>query len=93
MYEKDAESDTISTIDVMKETQIFRLMALLCQKSLDDWKQYSENLSALPIDNLLANIIDSDRNFSTEQTYCRFDANSIINSEFAKATIHNIKSA
>lgn len=88
MFEKEGETESITSRDDMKETQIFMFAALLCQKQLSKWEQYSGNLAILDLQVLLANITDSDKNFSTEQTYCRFGEDSIINSDFAKATIH-----
>ncbi len=88
MYEKDAQTGSVDTIGAMKETKIFGLTALLCQKSLSSYSQSVGSLGELPLDDLLEAIEDSDKNFTTEQTYCRLGTDSIINSSFAKATKH-----
>ena len=67
-----------------ENTEMFRLAAMLCQPTLE--KDYTSVSKA----DLLAGIEDGDKNFTTEQVYCRLGngKDSIINDNFFKFTIY-----
>ena len=74
----------------LKATQIFRLAAIMCQESPEEWyNKNSNNLAGFALNKLLDGIVeDADKNFVTENVYCRLDAVSIINKDFHTPTIY-----
>ena len=56
MYTRNADTGSLEVRSDLKETQIFRLAALLSQKSLSDWEGYATNFDALQITTLLAGL-------------------------------------
>ncbi|MCM1086769.1 MAG: DUF5057 domain-containing protein, partial [Muribaculaceae bacterium] len=71
LFDKDAESGQITVkkegSSTITNTGIFRLAAMLCQSSLET------DLISVGIDALRKGIVDDqDKNFTTDQVYCRF---------------------
>ena len=89
LYVKD-ESGSIDVNEELKDTNIFRLSAMLCQENLSEWyERHRNNYAKLTVKQLMDGIVeDADKNFVAEQVYCRFGSDSIINSQFAEATIY-----
>ncbi|MBD5526486.1 MAG: DUF5057 domain-containing protein [Lachnospiraceae bacterium] len=89
LYVKN-ESGSIDVNEELKDTNIFRLSAMLCQDNLSEWyEKHRNNYVKLTVKQLMDGIVDdADKNFVTEQVYCRFGSDSIINSQFAEATIY-----
>ncbi|MCH5255820.1 MAG: DUF5057 domain-containing protein, partial [Lachnospiraceae bacterium] len=86
LYGKSTEGGAIeSHPDANTEnTDIFRLAAMLCQQDL------SKDYTGVSKTDLLKAIEDGDKNFTTEQVYCRLGdgKDSIINSLFFNPTMH-----
>ena len=85
LYGKTEGSGAIfDTWDTTKNTEVFRLAAMLCQETLE--KDHTSDSK----DDLLKGIVDADKNFTTEQVYCRLGngEDSIINDNFFKYTIY-----
>ena len=85
LYEKSAGGATESHPDANTEnTDVFRLAAMLCQQDL------SKDYTGVSKTDLLKGIEDGDKNFTTEQVYCRLGdgKDSIINSLFFNPTMH-----
>ena len=91
LYAKD-ESGVIAAREELKNTNIFRLSAILCQDNLSEWyEDHRNNYGGLTTEQLLNGTVeDADKNFVEEQVYCRFGngSDSIINDQFYNATIY-----
>lgn len=89
VYAKD-ENDTFVVNEDLQNTNIFRLSAMLCQDSLSEWyEDHRNNYANLTVKQLMDGIVeDADKNFVTEQVYCRYGDDSIVNDLFSTATIY-----
>ena len=82
--DKIQETEGTENTENTQNTQMFRLAAMLCQPTLED------DYTGVSKADLLKNIEDGDKNFTTEQVYCRLGngKDSIINSKFFTPTIY-----
>lgn len=89
LYETNEEGTSVVR-EAYKEKQIFRLAEMLCQPDLESWYEaHTQNMMSVKTEELLEAITDADKNFATGQTYCRLKENSIVNADFAAATIYS----
>ena len=88
---EEIPSDAVLVNETLKNTNIFKLSALLCQNDLGEWFATHSDFMSISIDELLNGIVsDGDKNFVVENVYCRYGngGDSIINSLFNTPTIY-----
>ena len=90
--EGNAEGASDGTVvnEDLKNTNIFKLSAMFCQKNLSEWyENRGGNYAGVSADTLMKGIVeDADKNFVSEHVYCRFGDDSIINDLFYTPTLY-----